>query len=131
MKTILVSIVAAGALALAVGLHSASAAPATEEVIVTCGSDTFEVNANGGGKFGTARVIETGQIFVVTAFSNVSGSFTTNDGQVFQFEDPDVSHPAPPNRELIDCSFVVTFENKFGEGQASGDVTGFYAGRPD
>jgi hypothetical protein len=103
----------------------------TEVITVNCGEGDFTVTAHGDGKFGTARIDATGEIFVVTAFANQHGTFTDNQGNVEEFDEPDVSHRAPPNRDLIDCHFTAVFESEFGTETFEGDVTGFIAGPPN
>lgn len=98
-------------------------------VSLECGAGgSFEVIVN-GGRFGVARDTESGKIFVPFAFRNVAGTFTNNEGTVFEFEEEDISHPAPPNKDVLECTFDATFEDDDGTGEVSGEVSVFVVGR--
>jgi hypothetical protein len=110
---------------------STAAAAKPEPVIadVDCGADgSLEVRVNGNGAFAAAHIIG-GGIFVPVAFSNQHATFTDNEGNMFEEDEPDVAHNAPPNKDYLSCHFVVTFEDEEGTGTFTGDVVGFIPGR--
>jgi hypothetical protein len=130
-RWIAVAAIGAASLALWGTAQVASAAkPEQEAISLDCGADgTFQVTTPpGNGQWTPARIVGGGTIIPV-AFSKQHGTFTDNSGQVFTEDPPDVSKGGPPNKDFINCHFVVTFEDKDGSGTFQGDVMAFIVGR--
>jgi len=127
-----IRVVAAFSLAAAVLLTVAGAAfaakPPSPPADVDCGADgTFVVAVSpGNGSFTPARILSGGSgLLIPVAFSNQVGTFTDNEGNTMSEPEPDVSHPAPANKDLLSCHFTVSFSDDTGTFTFSGDVVAF------
>jgi hypothetical protein len=101
---------------------------------IQCGDAHYQAAVTSGGSdnannlFTPAHLVG-GGILVPVAFSNQHATFTDPDGNVFTDDEPDVSHHAPPNADLLSCHFTATFDDpRGGSGTLEGDVVGFIAG---
>jgi hypothetical protein len=117
----------------AIGLTAAVSAAKPEQgtINVDCGADgTFVVGLTpGNGTFTPAPIVGGGNLIPV-AFSNQVSTFTDNEGNTFTENEPDASHPAPANKDLLSCHFEATFSDDTGSGTFSGDVIAFMVGHP-
>ena len=124
-------LLAAGAAALAIAGGVASAAKEKPIFDVDCGSaGTFTVvGTPGNGDWTPVRIVGGGMAIPV-ALSNLHGTFTDNDGNVFEFEDPDIAkNHAPAHKELLDCHFSADFQDENGTAHIDGDAVVYIVGR--
>lgn len=126
-RTVIASgIACVAALALAAGAFAANPHE-NPPVTIDCGADgSFQVMAvPGNGNFTPVHVIDGGTLIPV-AFSNQVATVYDSEGNIIDQEDvPDVSHPAPANKDLMSCSFTVSFPTPEGSMSFSGDVVAF------
>ena len=108
---------------------ASAAKPQQQLVSVDCGADgTFTVTSSpGNGTFTPAHIIGGGNLIPV-AFTNQVATFTDPDGNTITENQPDASHPAPANKDLLSCHFTATFSDSTGTGTFSGDVVAFMVG---
>lgn len=115
----------AGVVALGAVSMGSAAPPERETVDLDCGADgTFVATLVGQGEWAPA-FLDDGRLFKPTGFTDQSGTFTDNEGNVFEFTEPDVVKRSPPHRELLECSFTVEFVDEEGTGVFTGNVIGF------
>ena len=104
---------------------------AAEEIELDCGADgTLTVLVNGNGQFSPGRLVD-GGVVIPVAFENQHGTFTDNEGNVFEEFPPDVTKGngnAGKGKDLIVCDFAVTFEDENGSGSFGGTVTAYVVG---
>ena len=122
---IAVAVAAAAMLAFAGGAFAAK--PEQPLITVDCGSDgSFTVIGNpGNGSFTPAKLADGSGVLIPVAFSNQVGTFTDNEGHTSTQPEPDVAHPAPANKDVMSCSFSVSFSSPDGTFTFSGDVMAF------
>lgn len=128
----------------AVGLAVLTAVPASadppvpdgETMTLTCGQDVWSISvARGNGGFTPAMALADQTVFVPVTFGALDAVIYDDEGNVVEeFHDDAVvhkggGHATRGNKELIDCTFVFTFDDGVMHGQFSGEVTGFAAGR--
>jgi hypothetical protein len=131
----LVLAICGGGIAAAALLATAFAAkPEAPLADIQCGDVHYQAAVTSGGSenannnFTPAHLVG-GGILVPVAFSNQHSTFTDPDGNVFEEDEPDVSHHAPPNKDLLSCHFTASFSDPDGgSGSFSGDVVAFLAG---
>jgi hypothetical protein len=113
----------------AFGATASAAKQPNPPATVDCGAaGSFQVTSSpGNGNFTPAKIIgDGGGVLIPVAFSNQSGTFTDPDGNVSTETEPDVSHPAPANKDLMSCHFTIAFSDPSGGSVSfSGDVVAF------
>lgn len=129
----LILIAAAAGIAAAAYTGTASADPGGSHafpITLDCGSaGAFEVVPVGNGQWGVAHEVGTNRIFHPTAFGEITGTFTDNEGNTEPFTEPPISKRGPSNgAQVVDCTFHVEFSDEFGTGVVDGSVTAFVVG---
>lgn len=113
----------------AFGASAFAAKPPSPPATVDCGADgVFQVTTSpGNGNFTPAKIIGNGGgVLIPVAFSNQTGTFTDPEGNMTTETEPDVSHNAPANKDLMSCHFTVSFSDPSGGSVSfSGDVVAF------
>lgn len=103
---------------------------------LSCGEDVWSISvARGNGAWTPAMALEGQTVFIPLTFGAVHGVLYDSEGNVVdEFSDDAVfhkgdGHAASGNKELVDCSYVFTFDDGEFSGMFSGEVTGFASGR--
>ena len=120
--------------ATAIVASAQAAKPEAPLADIQCGDTSYQAAVTSGGSdnannvFTPAHLVG-GGLLVPVAFTNQHSTFTDPDGNVFEEDEPDASHHAPPNKDLLSCHFTVSFEDPGGgSGTFEGDVVAFLAG---
>jgi hypothetical protein len=110
--------------------------PAGETMTLTCGEDVWSITiAHGNGNWTPAMALADQTVFIPVTFGAVHGVVYDSEGNVVEeFHDDAVVHKgggnaARGNKELMDCTYVFTFDDGVMTGEFSGEVTGFASGR--
>jgi hypothetical protein len=129
---------------LATGLAVVSAVPASADppvpdgatMTLTCGQDVWSITvAPGHGQWTPAMALEGQTVFIPLTFGAAHGVLYDSEGNVVEeFYDDTVVHKGGGHaerggKELVDCTYVFTFDEGEFSGVFSGEVTGFTSGR--
>jgi hypothetical protein len=126
----LIAVGAAAAIMGALAMTASAAKPERETVNLDCGADGVMTASvvPGDGQWTPAKLLNGGGTIIPVAFTDQHATFTDNDGNTFNEDAPDVFKNAPPNKDLMTCSFTLDFEEEGGSGTFSGVVTAWIAG---
>ena len=134
MFRLVLAICGGGIAATALLATAFAAKPAAPLADIQCGDAHYQAAVTSGGsdnannQFTPAHLVG-GGILVPVAFSNQHDMFVDPDGNVFEDFPADVSHHAPPNKDLLSCHFTASFDDPSGgHGTFEGDVVAFLAG---